>query len=98
MTGSAASPEKRNALSVFGPRRICLLFFALLACSTVVRAEEIQIAVASNFRAPMEDLVEHFEARTPHKVVWPDWWEANSWVEPYKSRAVPSTLSTARDS
>lgn len=46
------------------------LFFALLLClSTTAFAAEVQVAVASNFAAPMQKIATAFELKTGHKVV-----------------------------
>ena len=64
------------------PRRACaagnesvgwrktLLLLALTCCgSNAALAGDIQVAVASNFRAAMEALVRDFEEQSPHRVV-----------------------------
>jgi len=49
------------------PRPILILVILLLA--TGLRAEEIRVAVAANFRPCLDELVEEFEASTSHEVV-----------------------------
>ncbi len=44
------------------------LFAALLALSTTVQAETIQVAVAANFTAPMNRIIENFTRATGHTV------------------------------
>lgn len=45
---------------------LCLLFMSLL--SSALHAEEINVAVASNFTAPMKNIVSVFEKESGHKV------------------------------
>lgn len=45
----------------------CLLFTAMLAQTGVLRADEVQVAVASNFTKPMEKIAEQFRAETGHE-------------------------------
>ncbi len=48
------------------------LFVATLAClslSNPVLADEVQVAVAANFTAPMQDIAQAFEQDTGHRVV-----------------------------
>ncbi|HEX5360876.1 MAG TPA: molybdate ABC transporter substrate-binding protein, partial [Fluviicoccus sp.] len=48
--------------------RLCLA--ALLACTTLaVRADEVQVAVAANFAAPMQKIAAAFQTDTGHKAV-----------------------------
>lgn len=48
-------------------RRFALLFtIVVCGCAT---AEEIQVAVASNFKDPMRPIIRNFEAKTNHKVI-----------------------------
>jgi molybdate transport system substrate-binding protein len=42
---------------------------ALLAAAVCARADEVQVAVAANFTAPMKEIATAFEAATGHKVV-----------------------------
>lgn len=43
--------------------------FALLVAATVVQADEVQVAVAANFAAPMKEIAARFEQDTGHKVL-----------------------------
>lgn len=43
--------------------------FALLGASAASRADEVQVAVAANFTAPMKEIATAFEAATGHQVV-----------------------------
>jgi molybdate transport system substrate-binding protein len=48
------------------------LFVATLAClslSNPILADEVQVAVAANFTAPMQDIAQAFEQDTGHRVV-----------------------------
>jgi molybdate transport system substrate-binding protein len=46
------------------------LFFALTAaCIATVQADEVQVAVAANFTAPMQQIAVQFEKETGHKAV-----------------------------
>jgi len=49
-------------------RKTFLLLSILALCSPVVRAEELTIAVASNFTEAMDALVSDFESSSEHKV------------------------------
>ena len=49
--------------------RLYLLFSIALSLSTPVMADEVQIAVASNFTAPMKTIAADFEQQTKHKVL-----------------------------
>jgi molybdate transport system substrate-binding protein len=42
---------------------------ALIAAAVSARADEVQVAVAANFTAPMKEIAAAFEAATGHKVV-----------------------------
>lgn len=53
---------KSNAISTIS------LSVVLLSLATNLRAEEILVAVASNFSAPMEQIVEEFEKQSGHEV------------------------------
>ncbi len=52
-------------------KHICALFVGLLslACSAAAFADEVQVAVAANFTAPMKEIAADFEKATGHKVV-----------------------------
>ncbi len=43
--------------------------FVLLAAANVVQADEVQVAVAANFTAPMKEIAARFEQDTGHKVL-----------------------------
>ncbi|WP_295441705.1 molybdate ABC transporter substrate-binding protein [uncultured Thiodictyon sp.] len=45
------------------------LAFALIAAAVGARADEVQVAVAANFTAPMKEIAEAFAKATNHKVV-----------------------------
>jgi molybdate transport system substrate-binding protein len=47
---------------------ISLLLVSLMGLSSAVRAEEISVAVAANFTAPMQKIAAEFEKDTGHKV------------------------------
>ena len=47
----------------------CFLFSVALSLSTSAIADEVQIAVASNFTAPMKTIAADFEQQTKHKVL-----------------------------
>ncbi len=49
-------------------RKTLLLLLILALCSPVVRAEQLTIAVASNFNGAMDALVSDFESSSEHKV------------------------------
>lgn len=49
--------------------RLYLLFSIALSLSTPVMAEEVQVAVASNFTAPIKNIAADFEQQTKHKVL-----------------------------
>lgn len=49
--------------------RLYLLFSIALSLSKPVMAEEVQVAVASNFTAPMKTIAADFEQQTKHKVL-----------------------------
>jgi molybdate transport system substrate-binding protein len=49
--------------------RLYLLFSIALSLSTPVMAEEVQVAVASNFTAPIKTIAADFEQQTKHKVL-----------------------------
>ena len=54
---------------MFGPRLKCLVaLVAFLACASVL-ADEVQVAVAANFTAPMKLIAAEFEKDTGHKAV-----------------------------
>ena len=46
-----------------------LLFVLILAANAATRADEIQVAVAANFTAPMQQIAAEFEKDTGHKAV-----------------------------
>ena len=46
-----------------------LIFCIALSLCTPVIADEVQVAVASNFTAPMETIAADFEQQTKHKVL-----------------------------
>jgi molybdate transport system substrate-binding protein len=46
-----------------------LLFFLISSSCTAVMADEVQIAVASNFSAPMKTIAADFEQQTKHKLL-----------------------------
>lgn len=48
--------------------RIMILVLSMLVLSPCVHAEDVQVAVASNFTAPMKAIVADFEKATSHKV------------------------------
>lgn len=45
------------------------LLFVLLATAGIAHADEVQVAVAANFAAPMKDIASKFEQDTGHKVL-----------------------------
>ena len=49
--------------------RLYLLFSIALSLSTPVIADEVQVAVASNFTAPIKTIAADFEQQTKHKVL-----------------------------
>lgn len=49
--------------------RLFLLFFLISNICTAVIADEVQIAVASNFTAPMKTIAADFEQQTKHKLL-----------------------------
>lgn len=51
------------------PRLISLLLTSLLAAATQAQADEVTVAVAANFTAPMQKIALEFEKDTGHKVV-----------------------------
>ena len=54
---------------MFSPRLKCLVaLLALLACASVL-ADEVQVAVAANFTAPMKLIAAEFEKDTGHQAV-----------------------------
>lgn len=46
-----------------------LLFLALLFCGAVALADEVRVAVAANFSAPMRQIADQFERDTGHRVL-----------------------------
>lgn len=50
-------------------RLISLLMVSLIGASSCVHADEISIAVAANFTAPMKQIAAEFEKKTGHKVL-----------------------------
>jgi molybdate transport system substrate-binding protein len=50
------------------PMRYFALTLALLTASVVAHADEIQIAVAANFTAPMKEIAAAFEKKTGHQI------------------------------
>lgn len=50
-------------------RSTTLLFAALFGFSVAVHSEEVSVAVAANFTAPMQKIAPEFEKETGHKVV-----------------------------
>ena len=50
-------------------RRACLLAAATLVLSAHAQADEVSVAVAANFTAPMQKIAAAFEKETGHKVV-----------------------------
>lgn len=51
------------------PSLLYLMFTVALSLCTSVMADEVQIAVASNFTAPMKTIAADFEQQTKHKVL-----------------------------
>ena len=51
------------------PIRSLSLALALLGAAVAARADEVQVAVAANFTAPMQEIAKRFEAATGHKVL-----------------------------
>lgn len=51
------------------PIRSLSLALALLGAAVAARADEVQVAVAANFTAPMQEIAKLFEADTGHKVL-----------------------------
>ena len=51
------------------PPRFCLMFTFAFSLCTPVTADTVQIAVASNFTAPMKTIAADFEQQTKHKVL-----------------------------
>lgn len=49
--------------------RFAPLLLATLFCVSTVQADEVQVAVASNFTAPLQTIAADFEKATGHKVV-----------------------------
>lgn len=58
-----------------GPRlwqrfgRVPALLLVLLSFTTLARADDVRIAVASNFSAPMQVLTQAFERENPHRLI-----------------------------
>ncbi|ABM37346.1 molybdate ABC transporter substrate-binding protein [Polaromonas naphthalenivorans] len=50
-------------------RRLCLLLIALTGIAAQAHADEVSVAVAANFTAPMQKIAADFEKATGHKVV-----------------------------
>ncbi len=50
-------------------RRSIALAVSLTLLATVASADEVQVAVAANFTAPVQAIAKDFEAATGHKVV-----------------------------
>ena len=50
-------------------RRLSMLLMALLGIAAQARADEVSVAVAANFSAPMQKIAAEFEKDTGHKVV-----------------------------
>lgn len=50
-------------------RRLCLLLIALTSIAAQAHADEVPVAVAANFSAPMQKIAAEFERDTGHKVV-----------------------------
>lgn len=50
-------------------RRLCLLLIALTGMAAQAHADEVSVAVAANFTAPMQKIAADFEKATGHKVV-----------------------------
>jgi molybdate transport system substrate-binding protein len=48
-------------------KRIFILILSMLSLSTGARADEVQVAVAANFTAPMKAIAAEFEKATGHK-------------------------------
>lgn len=59
-------PAPKPSLALRG-RHLLALF--ILALSGIAGADQVQVAVASNFRAPMERVAEAFKRQTGHEVV-----------------------------
>ncbi len=51
------------------PIRSLSFALALLGAAVAARADEVQVAVAANFTAPMQEIAKLFEAATGHKVL-----------------------------
>jgi molybdate transport system substrate-binding protein len=47
----------------------CVGLLALMTCSSLTHANEVQVAVAANFTAPMQKIAVQFEQDTGHKAV-----------------------------
>ncbi|MEO5658800.1 MAG: molybdate ABC transporter substrate-binding protein, partial [Polaromonas sp.] len=50
-------------------RALPILLGSLLAVSSQAQADEVSVAVAANFSAPMQKIASEFEKETGHKVV-----------------------------
>ena len=58
-----------NGASTMKPIRTLSLALALLGAALAARADEVQVAVAANFTAPMQEIAKAFEAATGHQVL-----------------------------
>ena len=45
----------------------CVLFLLALLCTSPLRADVVQVAVAANFTAPMQKIAAEFERDTGHR-------------------------------
>jgi molybdate transport system substrate-binding protein len=69
VTMDPSRPARNPVLRGSMQRRQLLLLVFTLGVTTSVRADDVQVAVASNFTAPMEKLAEGFAKDTGHKAV-----------------------------
>ncbi len=60
---------KTSARNQFSGPVVSILLASLMAISVPVRADEVSVAVAANFTAPMQRIAAEFERETGHKLV-----------------------------
>jgi len=64
------NPRPRTSAAARGaPRIVCTLALWALCALAAARADEVQVAVAANFAAPMQDLAAEFARASGHRAV-----------------------------
>jgi len=62
-------PRAARAAACVRPRIACILALWALCALAGARADEVQVAVAANFAAPMQELAAEFARSSPHRAV-----------------------------